>query len=168
MGCMFTFQTPYFMALTACKMVLRAASEDLQHLLLCASEYDQSPFFFFFFFHFSLLLFSSGVQQYRAGTRKRSGFPQKWPGLYVQSNTTKGSFHTAKADRRDPNNNKRYLRPFCNGDCQVVKFLTSLCCCPSRNLQWFLFDFPAAKHLAPPYWLSKRACMTRWSSGPAR
>lgn len=49
---MFTVQTPYFMALTACKMVLRAASEDLQHLLLCASEYDQSPFCFFLFFTF--------------------------------------------------------------------------------------------------------------------
>lgn len=32
--------SPYFITLIACKMVLRAASEDLQHLLLCANEYD--------------------------------------------------------------------------------------------------------------------------------
>lgn len=60
--------SPYFLALIACKMVLKAASDDL--LLKCADEHDQSPSFFYF----SLFLFLSGFQQYTDGPREEPDF----------------------------------------------------------------------------------------------
>lgn len=99
---MFTVQTPYFMALTACKMVLRAASEDLQHLLLCASEYDQSPFCFFFFLHFPSSFFQAGFSSTEREQGKDLDFHRSDQGCMYRATPQKGHFTQLKQIEENP------------------------------------------------------------------
>lgn len=129
--------SPYFIALIASEMVLRAASRTFSNC--CCVQISMTKVRFWnFSFLFFFFLWCVGFNSTQREQGKHLNFHRNHQVCIYRAITWKNHFTQLKEMEKHPRTRSIYF-PSAAHDYPAVEFLTCPCCCPSRNLPQLLF-----------------------------